>query len=102
MTEVLLSTSYISLTLSDHRTRFDSNSEYTARKHPQRQAWAICLIRSPSPDVRSEVQIMRGIDHPSIVKLYAFSESAEHYYLILERQCSLSQVYFLSKFVVHK
>ena len=35
---------------------------------------------------------MRGTDHPSIVKLYAFSESAEYYYLILERQCSLSQV----------
>jgi hypothetical protein len=31
---------------------------------------------------------MRGIDHPSIVKLYAFSESAEYYYLILERQSS--------------
>jgi len=29
---------------------------------------------------------MRGIEHPSIVKLYAFSESAEHYYLVLERQ----------------
>ena len=31
---------------------------------------------------------MRGIDHSSIVKLYAFSESAEYYYLVLERQCS--------------
>ena len=30
---------------------------------------------------------MRGIDNPSIVKLYAFSESAEYYYLILECQC---------------
>ena len=29
---------------------------------------------------------MRGIDNPSVVKLYAFSESAEYYYLILERQ----------------
>jgi len=27
---------------------------------------------------------MRGTDHPSIVKLYAFSESAEYYYLVLE------------------
>ena len=35
---------------------------------------------------------MRGIDHPSIVKLYAFSESAEYYYLVLERQCPLSRV----------
>ena len=30
---------------------------------------------------------MRGTDHPSIVKLYSFSESAEYYYLVLECQC---------------
>ena len=35
---------------------------------------------------------MRGIDHPSIVKLYSFSESAEYYYLVLERQFLLSWV----------
>ena len=46
------------------------------------------LYLAPNLDVQSEVQIMRGIDHPSIVKLYAFSESAEYYYLVLERQCS--------------
>ena len=34
---------------------------------------------------------MRGIDHPSIVKLHTFSESAEYYFLILERQYSFSQ-----------
>lgn len=28
---------------------------------------------------------MRGTEHSSIVKLYAFSESAEYYYLVLER-----------------
>jgi hypothetical protein len=27
---------------------------------------------------------MRGINHPSIVKLLSFSESPEHYYLVLE------------------
>lgn len=31
-----------------------------------------------------EVQIMRGINHPSIVKLLSFFESAEHYFLVLE------------------
>ena len=31
-----------------------------------------------------EVQIMRGINHPSIVKLLQFFESDEHYFLILE------------------
>ena len=29
---------------------------------------------------------MRGIDHPSIVKLLAFFESPEHYFLVLERK----------------
>ena len=37
--------------------------------------------------LRTEVQIMRGINHPSIVKLYAFFESPDHYFLILEREC---------------
>lgn len=27
---------------------------------------------------------MRGTNHPSIVKLYSFSESQEHYFLVLE------------------
>jgi hypothetical protein len=32
------------------------------------------------------MQIMRGTNHPSIVKLLSFSESAEHYFLVLERE----------------
>ena len=28
---------------------------------------------------------MRGINHPGIVKLISFSESPEHYFLVLER-----------------
>ena len=28
---------------------------------------------------------MRGVDHSSIVKLISFSESEEHYFLVLER-----------------
>jgi serine/threonine protein kinase len=35
-------------------------------------------------NILKEVQIMRGIDHPSIVKLISFSESPEHYFLTLE------------------
>ncbi|KIP09881.1 hypothetical protein PHLGIDRAFT_102234 [Phlebiopsis gigantea 11061_1 CR5-6] len=35
-------------------------------------------------NILKEVQIMRGINHPAIVKLLAFFESAEHYFLILE------------------
>jgi serine/threonine protein kinase len=79
----------IYFTLSDPCARFDSDPEYTAREHPQRQAWTPFLYLAPPPDVQSEVQIMRGTDHPSIVKLYAFSESAEYYYLVLECQCFL-------------
>ena len=29
---------------------------------------------------------MRGISHPSVVKLISFSESPEHYFLVLERK----------------
>ncbi|PPQ65216.1 hypothetical protein CVT26_000193 [Gymnopilus dilepis] len=32
----------------------------------------------------TEVQIMRGTNHPSIVKLFSFSESPEHYFLVME------------------
>ncbi|KZT12688.1 Pkinase-domain-containing protein [Laetiporus sulphureus 93-53] len=35
-------------------------------------------------NILKEVQIMRGTSHPSIVKLYAFFESPEHYFLVLE------------------
>ncbi|AFR92267.2 CAMK/CAMK1 protein kinase [Cryptococcus neoformans] len=35
-------------------------------------------------NILKEVQIMRGIDHPSIVKLLKFFESDEHYFLVLE------------------
>ncbi|PPQ77330.1 hypothetical protein CVT25_010912 [Psilocybe cyanescens] len=34
--------------------------------------------------VPPEVQIIRGTSHPSIVKLYSFSESEEYYYLVME------------------
>lgn len=33
---------------------------------------------------------MRGVDHPSIVKLISFFESDEHYFLVLERMCLMS------------
>ncbi|EPT03172.1 hypothetical protein FOMPIDRAFT_1035546 [Fomitopsis schrenkii] len=35
-------------------------------------------------NILKEVQIMRGTNHPSIVKLYAFFESLDYYFLILE------------------
>jgi Protein kinase domain. len=38
----------------------------------------------PFVDLQTEVQIMRGTNHPSIVKLISFSESPERYFLVLE------------------
>jgi serine/threonine protein kinase len=35
-------------------------------------------------NILKEVQIMRGIDHPGIVRLLQFFESDEHYFLVLE------------------
>ncbi|KAH9048990.1 Pkinase-domain-containing protein [Lactarius hengduanensis] len=35
-------------------------------------------------NILKEVQIMRGTNHPSIVKLLSFSESTDHFFLVLE------------------
>ncbi|KAA8575078.1 hypothetical protein EYC84_004294 [Monilinia fructicola] len=35
-------------------------------------------------NILKEVQIMRGLDHPNIIKLIEFSESKQYYYLVLE------------------
>ncbi|KAF9076358.1 kinase-like domain-containing protein [Rhodocollybia butyracea] len=42
------------------------------------------LNASQRANILKEVQIMRGTNHPSIVKLTSFSESPEHYFLVLE------------------
>ncbi|TFY72111.1 hypothetical protein EVG20_g887 [Dentipellis fragilis] len=42
------------------------------------------LTASQRANILKEVQIMRGTSHPSIVKLLSFSESPEHYFLVLE------------------
>ncbi|KAG2222802.1 hypothetical protein INT45_011612, partial [Circinella minor] len=42
------------------------------------------LSQTQKSSVLKEVQLMRAINHPSIVKLYRFIETNEHYFLILE------------------
>nr|AVR59252.1 calmodulin-dependent protein kinase 3 [Ganoderma lucidum] len=42
------------------------------------------LSASQRANILKEVQIMRGINHPSIVPLLMFFESPEHYFLVLE------------------
>lgn len=42
------------------------------------------LNHSQRANILKEVQIMRGIDHPGIVRLLQFFESDEHYFLVLE------------------
>ncbi|EJU06270.1 Pkinase-domain-containing protein [Dacryopinax primogenitus] len=62
--------------------KFELNSTQ-ARKHlnPQFKKRPRVTERA---NILKEVQIMRGISHPSVVKLISFSESEEHYFLVLE------------------
>lgn len=46
------------------------------------------MIAKDFSHLTEEVQIMRGVDHQSIVKLLSFSESPEYYFLVLERTYS--------------
>jgi serine/threonine protein kinase len=46
----------------------------------------LTVSHSPKLTFFTEVQIMRQINHPSVVKLISFSESDEYYFLVLERE----------------
>jgi serine/threonine protein kinase len=63
--------------------KYELNAQQAGEKHLNRQ-----FKKKPRATERTntlkEVQIMRGIHHPSIVKLHSFSESPEHYFLVLE------------------
>lgn len=45
----------------------------------------ICVCHNlQRANILKEVQIMRGLDHPGIVQLVSFTESNQHYFLVLE------------------
>ncbi|KAF8803688.1 Pkinase-domain-containing protein [Phlegmacium glaucopus] len=63
--------------------KFELNASQEGDKHlnPQFKKKPRVTERA---NILKEVQIMRGTSHPSIVKLYSFLESAEHYFLVME------------------
>ncbi|KAF9057736.1 kinase-like domain-containing protein, partial [Panaeolus papilionaceus] len=63
--------------------KFELNASQAGDKHlnPQFKKKPRVTERA---NILKEVQIMRATSHPSIVKLYSFSESPEHYFLVLE------------------
>ncbi|KZO98038.1 Pkinase-domain-containing protein [Calocera viscosa TUFC12733] len=63
--------------------KFELNSTQDQTKHlnPQFKKRPRVTERA---NILKEVQIMRGISNPGIVKLISFSESEEHYFLVLE------------------
>ncbi|KAH8118335.1 Pkinase-domain-containing protein [Phellopilus nigrolimitatus] len=63
--------------------KYELNSSQDGNKHlnPQFKKRPRVTERA---NILKEVQIMRGINHPSVVKLLQFFESEEHYFLILE------------------
>ncbi|KAG6832955.1 hypothetical protein H0H92_004839 [Tricholoma furcatifolium] len=63
--------------------KYELNASQAGDKHlnPQFKKKPRVTERS---NILKEVQIMRGTNHPSIVKLLSFSESPEHYFLVLE------------------
>ncbi|KAF5387803.1 hypothetical protein D9615_000239 [Tricholomella constricta] len=63
--------------------KYELNASQAGDKHlnPQFKKKPRVTERS---NILKEVQIMRGTHHPSIIKLISFSESSEHYFLVLE------------------
>ncbi|KAH7887888.1 kinase-like domain-containing protein [Phlebopus sp. FC_14] len=63
--------------------KYELNASQAGEKHlsPQFKKKPRVTERA---NILKEVQIMRGINHPSIVKLLSFSESPDYYFLVLE------------------
>lgn len=63
--------------------KYELNSSQNGNKHLNEKFKKRPRVTERA-NILKEVQIMRGIDHPGIVKLLSFFESDEHYFLILE------------------
>ncbi|KAJ5723947.1 Serine/threonine-protein kinase srk1 [Penicillium malachiteum] len=61
--------------------KFEMNSNQSDHLHPSVKKVPKAAERA---NILKEVQIMRNLDHPNIVKLIDFSESRQYYYIILE------------------
>ncbi|KAF9222072.1 Pkinase-domain-containing protein [Gyrodon lividus] len=63
--------------------KYELNASQAGEKHlsPQFKKKPRVTERA---NILKEVQIMRGMNHPSIVKLTSFSESPDYYFLVLE------------------
>ncbi|CAO1612936.1 unnamed protein product [Sympodiomycopsis kandeliae] len=61
--------------------KYELNSNQDARLDPQ---WRKKNRVTERANILKEVQIMRNLRHPGIVELLEFSESRDHYYLVLE------------------
>ncbi|KAF9535108.1 kinase-like domain-containing protein [Crepidotus variabilis] len=63
--------------------KYELNASQAGEKHLNAQFKKKPRVTERA-NILKEVQIMRGTSHPSIVKLYSFSESEEFYFLVLE------------------
>ncbi|KAJ5094144.1 Serine/threonine-protein kinase srk1 [Penicillium angulare] len=61
--------------------KFEMNNNQSDHLHPSVKKVPKAAERA---NILKEVQIMRNLDHPNIVKLIDFSESRQYYYIILE------------------
>lgn len=63
--------------------KYELNSSQHGNKHLNKDFKKKTRVTERA-NILKEVQIMRGIDHPGVVKLLNFFESEEHYFLVLE------------------
>ncbi|EIW82195.1 Pkinase-domain-containing protein [Coniophora puteana RWD-64-598 SS2] len=63
--------------------KFELNSQQAGERHLNKEFKKKPRVTERA-NILKEVQIMRGTNHPSVVRLISFSESPEYYFLVLE------------------